>query len=149
MLFAEVFDYLLEHQEGRAKLMDALQRMCKGLKECQDRSTGLWCQVVDKPLEEGNWNETSGTGMFIFLLQSAINKGFISSSDYQPVVDKAYQGIIKKAVRNEDGAYNLLDCSSIGVKHSYEEYISCSREISTYAAFGSFILGTGIVEHNK
>ena len=149
VLFAEVFDYLPECQEGRAELQGALLRLCKGLKESQDKSTGMWCQVVDKPLAKGNWNETSGTGMFMYLLQSAINKGFISSSEYQPVVDKAYQGIIKKAVRNEDGAYNLLDCSSIGVKNSYEEYISCPREISTYAAFGSFILGTGIVEHNK
>ena len=30
--------------------------------------------------------------------------------------------------------------------HSYEEYISQPREISTFAAYGSFILGTGIVE---
>ena len=85
--------------------------------------------------------------MFIYLLQTAINKGYIPAADYQPVVDRAYQGIVRKAVRNSDGGYNLIDCSSIGIKGSYEEYISQPREISTYAAFGSFIIGTGIVEH--
>ena len=85
--------------------------------------------------------------MFIYLIQSAINKGYIPASEYQPIVQRAYEGIVKKTVKNEDGAYNLLDCSSIGVKNSYEEYISSPREINTYAAFGSFILGTGIMEH--
>ncbi|MBQ8463458.1 MAG: glycoside hydrolase family 88 protein [Prevotella sp.] len=148
VLLADVFDYLPADQPGREQLLDYLRRMCQGLKDSQDRQTGLWCQVVDKPTAPGNWNETSGTGMFIYLLQSAINKGYIDADSFQPVVDRAYQGIVSKAVRNSDGGYNLVDCSSIGIKGSYEAYISQPREISTYAAFGSFIIGTGIVEHH-
>ena len=147
VLFADLFDYLPENLSEREELMEALVRMCQGLRECQDAKTGMWCQVVDKPLMEGNWNETSGTGMYIYLLQSAVNKGYVPAAEYQPVIDRAYRGILTKGVRNSDGAYNLIDCSSIGVKNSYEEYISQPREISTYAAFGSFIIGTGIVEH--
>ncbi len=143
-----MFDYLPADQPGREQLLDALRRLCKGLKASQDQKTGLWCQVVDKPTEAGNWNETSGTGMFIYLLQSAINKGYVSAADYQAVVDRAYQGIISKAVRNSDGGYNLVDCSSIGIKDSYKAYFSQPREISTYAAFASFIIGTSIVEHH-
>lgn len=148
VLLADVFDYLPANQPGREQLMDALRHMCQGLKDCQDSRTGLWCQVVDKPDEAGNWNETSGSAMFTYLLQTAINKGYIPAADYQPVVDRAYQGLVSKAVRNSDGGYNLIDCSSIGIKGSYQAYISQPREISTYAAFGSFIIGTGIVEHH-
>ena len=54
-----------------------------------------------------------------------------------------------KAVVNAVGFVNLLSCSSIGVKRSYEEYISQPREINTFAAYGSFILGTGIVEQSR
>ena len=148
VLMADILDYLPEDQPGREEVVAALQGMCKGLKECQDQRTGMWCQVVEKPNEPGNWNETSGTGMFIYLLQNSIDKGLVPASEYLPVVDRAYEGIVRKAVRNSDGGYNLLDCSSIGIKSSYEEYISQPREISTYAAIGSFILGTGIVEHH-
>lgn len=147
VLMADVFDYLPANQPGREQLIEALRNMCKGLKACQDSRTGLWSQVVDKPYDAGNWNETSGSAMFMYLLQTAINKGYISAADYQPVVDRAYQGVIRKAIRNSDGGYNLIDCSSIGIKGSYKAYISQPREISTYAAFGSFIIGTGIVEH--
>jgi rhamnogalacturonyl hydrolase YesR len=146
VLLADVFDYLPMDYPGADKVMDVLVRMCSGLKSCQDQNTGMWCQVVDCPTAPGNWNETSGTGMYIYLLQTAIDRGFIPKEEYQPVVDQAYKGILKKVVINSDGFINLTDCSSIGVMHSYEEYISQPREISTFAAYGSFILGTGIVE---
>lgn len=149
VLLADVFDYLPENQAGCQELTNELKRMCEGLRKYQDHDTGMWCQVPDKPKEEGNWNETSGTGMYIYLLQKAIDRGYISRDEYQPVVNKAYNGIIRKAVRNCDGGYNLTDCSSIGIQDDYNAYISQTREISTYAAFGSFILGTGIVESRQ
>ena len=147
VLWADVFDFLPEDQPGREELLDQLRRMCSGLKAAQDPRTGLWCQVVDKPLEAGNWNETSGSGMFLYLIQRAIDKGFIPAEEYQPVADRAYGGLVTKAVVNTDGFVNLTDCSSIGLKRSYAEYIAQPREISTFAAYGSFLLGTGIMEH--
>ena len=60
---------------------------------------------------------------------------------------KAYDGILKKAIVNADGYINLTDCSSIGLQRDYEHYISQPHEISTFAAYASFILGTGIMEH--
>ena len=147
VLWAEVFDYLPADQPGREALLERLRLMCSGLKASQDPRTGMWCQVVDKPLAPGNWNETSGTGMFLFLIQSAIQRGFIPAEEYAEVVDRAYAGLVTKAVVNTDGFVNLIDCSSIGVKRSYEEYIAQPREISTFAAYGSFLLGTGIYEH--
>ena len=146
VLIVDVFDFLPENQKGRDILLGALQKLCTGLKNSQDPETGMWCQVVDKCNEPGNWNETSGTGMFIYLLQKSIDKGYISKSEFQPVVDKAYNGIIKKAVVNKKGYIDLIDCSSIGIKNSYEDYISQPKEVSPFAAFGSFIIGTCIVE---
>ncbi len=147
VLWADVFDFLPQDLPGRAELLDRLRLMCSGLKASQDPRTGMWCQVVDKPLAPGNWNETSGTGMFLYLIQSAIQKGYIPADEYAEVVDRAYAGLLTKAVVNTDGFVNLTDCSSIGIKRSYEEYIAQPREISTFAAYGSFLLGTGIYEH--
>jgi len=146
VLIADVFDYLPQNQSGREPLMAALQKLCAGLKNTQDPKTGMWCQVVDKCNEPGNWNETSGTGMFIYLLQKSMDNGYISKSEFKPVVEKAYQGIVKKAVLNKHGFIDLIDCSSIGIQNSYAEYIVQPKEVSPFAAFGSFIIGTGIVE---
>jgi len=146
VLIADVFDYLPENQPGRKELMVALNKLCIGLKNAQDPKTGMWCQVVDKCNEPGNWNETSGTGMFIYLLQKSMDKGYISKSEFMPVVENAYKGIVKKAVENKHGFIDLIDCSSIGIQNSYAGYISKPKEVSPFAAFGSFIIGTGIVE---
>lgn len=149
ILIADIFDYLPIDQPGRDDLMKVLQKLCMGLKDAQDTQSGMWCQVVDKSQEPGNWNETSGTGMFMYLLQKAINKGYIDASTYQPIVDKAYTGIIQKQRKNPQGEFEVFDCSSIGVKRNYEEYISQPREINPFTGFGSFMIGAGSVEYNK
>lgn len=146
VLLADIFDWMPENAPGYADIRDITVRLCHGLKACQDARTGLWCQVVDKPYEPGNWNETSGSAMFTYLLCRSVERGLIPESEFGPVIDKAYKGLLTKCVMNTDGFYNLLDCSSIGVKCSYEEYISQPREISTFAAMASFMLATGAVE---
>ncbi len=146
VLIADVFDYLPQNYPGSQKILEIGKKLCKGLKEVQDSTTGMWFQVVNKPYHNGNWNETSGTGMFIYLLQKYINKGFINKQEFQPVVNKAYQGLIKKIKYNKQGYIDLIDCSSIGIKDSYFDYISQTKEISPFSAFGSFIIGSLIVE---
>jgi rhamnogalacturonyl hydrolase YesR len=149
VLIADVFDYLPKSHPDYPVLMSALQKLCAGLKDVQDPQTGMWCQVVDKRGQPGNWNETSGTGMFLYLLKKAMDQGYINSGEYSPVVQKAYAGIIQKTRRNEKGLIDLIDCSSIGIQNNYQAYISQPKEVSTFAAFGSFILGTSIMEKPK
>lgn len=149
VLMADIFDFLPENQPEKGNLLDILKKMCAGLKDNQNKQTGMWCQVVDKCNEPGNWDETSGTGMFLYLFQKSVNKGYISKEEYQPVIDKAYQGLLSKKLTNEKGFIDLIDCSSIGVMNDYQEYISQPREVSPFAAFGSYIIGTGIYDFDR
>ncbi len=146
VLSADVFDYLPNDHPDRPLLLEALRTLCQGLKHVQDPNTGMWCQVVDRPGQAGNWNETSGTGMFTYLIRSAIDKGYISRAEYLPVVQKAYAGLITKAVPAADGGIDIKDCSSIGIKNSYKAYINCPKEVNPFAPVTSFILGTMIME---
>jgi rhamnogalacturonyl hydrolase YesR len=146
VLMADIFDYFPKNHPEYQKLVEIHRMLCEGLKNAQDPKTGMWCQVVDKCGEPGNWNETSGTGMYLYLLKKSIDKGYISSELYSSVVEKAYQGIIKKAVYNEKGFIDLLDCSSIGIQNNYNDYRSQPKEVSPFAAFGSFIIGTSAIE---
>jgi len=146
VLMADVFTYLPRDVNGGDELVAALKRLCYGLKETQDQTTGMWCQVVDKCNEPGNWNETSGTGMFIYFLEKSVENDLIPEEEFAPVIEAAYNGIIKKAVTNGDGHIDLIDCSSIGIQNSYNDYMSQPKEVNTFSAFASFILGTGAVE---
>lgn len=146
VLIADLFDYLPKDHPDYKLLMAYLQKLCSGLKNCQDSSTGMWCQVVDKPNEPGNWNEASGTGMFLYLLKTSIEKGYIAREEFEPVVERAYQGIITKAKVNSENQVDIIDLSSIGVQNSYQDYITQPREVNTFAGISSFILGTASME---
>ena len=146
VLLADVFDYLPIDHPGYTKVMAIHQKLCKGLKQVQDTKTGMWCQVVDKPNEPGNWNETSGTGMYIYLLKKSIEKGYLPGNIYGRVVGKAYSGIIKKARPNDKGLIDIYDCSSIGIQENYQAYISQPKEINSFAPIASFIIGTAAME---
>ena len=149
LLIADVFDYLPRDNPDRSELLTALRNLCKGLKSVQDPRTGMWCQVVDKPNEPGNWNETSGTGMYLYLIKSSIDRGFIDRAEYLPVVEKAYAGIITKASIDAAGLVNIRDCSSIGIQDNYKAYIDSPREVNPFAPVTSFILGTSAIEFRR
>ncbi len=146
VLLADVFDYLPDDHPDRAFLLDALRRLCRGLADVQDPRTGLWNQVVDEPARPGNWNETSGSGMFTYLIRRAIDEGFVDRQEYLPVVRRAYAGLITKALPAADGGLDVHDCSSIGIQNDYAAYVASPKEVNPFAGVASFILGTSIME---
>lgn len=144
VLLADVFDFLPPTDPAIPQLQTILHRLCAGIKTTQDPHTGLWYQVVDKGNEAGNWHETSGSAMFIYLLQKALNKGYISKEEYEPVIARGYRGLLTKKRINDQGFIELIDCSSIGIQTDYKAYISQPREINPFAATASYIIGIGI-----
>jgi rhamnogalacturonyl hydrolase YesR len=146
VLIADVFDYLPVDHPGRAGLLDILAKLTAGLKANQDASTGRWCQVVDKCTLPDNWNESSGTGMFLYLIKKSIDKGYIDAATYGPTVNSAYQGLVQQATANSDGSLDVKDCSSIGVQGSYSAYVSKAKQVSPPSCVSSFIAGTLVVE---
>jgi len=149
VLIADVLDYLPKNHKGYERIVDIHKKLCAGLRNTQDPKTGMWCQVVEKCSEPDNWNETSGTGMFLYLLKKSIDQGYINAADYTPLVDKAYAGLVRKAKINPAGFVDLFDCSSIGIQNNYKEYINQPKEINTFATFGSFLLGTCAMEKHR
>ncbi|NWJ53028.1 MAG: glycoside hydrolase family 88 protein [Bacteroidetes bacterium] len=149
ILIADIFDFLPKNDPNKAIILSHLKKLCKGLKGCQDPKTGMWCQVVDKPELSDNWNETSGTGMFIYLINKSIEKGYVSRSEYEPVIKNAYSGMIKKAKINTSGLVDIYDCSSIGVQDNYTVYVNQPKEVNTFAGVTSFILGTLSIENKN
>ena len=147
VLIADVFDYLPADHPGRPGLMDILGKLVAGLKANQDAQSGRWCQVVDKCTLSDNWNESSGTGMFLYLIKKSIIQGYIDAATYGPAVNSAYQGLVQKATANSDGTVDINDCSSIGVQGSYSAYVSKAKQVSPPSCVSSFIAGTLVIEN--
>jgi rhamnogalacturonyl hydrolase YesR len=147
VLIADVLDYLPTDHPGRPGLLDILGKLAAGLKANQDAKSGRWCQVVDKCTLSDNWNESSGTGMFLYLIKKSIIQGYIDATTYGPAVNSAYQGLVQKATANSDGTVDINDCSSIGVQGSYSAYVSKAKQVSPPSCVSSFIAGTLVIEN--
>ena len=71
-------------------LLAAFQRHMKALAAWPDEN-GMFREVVDAP---GAYPEYSGTAMIATAMQRGIRKGWLDAATYQPIVDRAWQGIL-------------------------------------------------------
>jgi unsaturated rhamnogalacturonyl hydrolase len=109
---------------NRDNLMSILTGIATALKTYQDPATGLWFEVVDQGSMSSDWVETSGSGMFIYALKVAVNRGYIDAS-YLTVANKGWQGLQTKITTDSSGVPTITDAvPGLSVQANYAGYIS-------------------------
>lgn len=147
LILVETLNLLPIEHPNRTQVMRILQGLIEGLRKMQDAETGLWYQVVDKGDRADNWHDTSGSAMFVYALQRAIDLGYGSSTEYGSMVKRGYDGIVSKAVINKDGLVDVYDaCDGVCVQRSYGDYVNYVRSVNAKEAVGSVLWATTIVE---
>jgi len=66
MALVDVLDYFPLDHPKRNDLLHIFQELSKNILKFRDIKTGLWCQVIDKGSDNGNYIETSCSAMFIY-----------------------------------------------------------------------------------
>ena len=147
LILAETLGVLPSEHPARPRLIEILQGLAAGLRQTQDPRTGLWYQVVDKGDRADNWHDTSGSAMFVYFLQRAIDLGYLGAEQYRPAVERGYAGIVGKATIGADGLVDIYDaCDGVCVQRSYSDYVNYPKRINAKEAVGSFLWATTIVE---
>jgi rhamnogalacturonyl hydrolase YesR len=77
----------------RARYVNLLQQMAGKVASLQSRD-GLWQASLLAP-DLYPTPETSGSALICYSLAWGINQGLLSSESYQPVVDRAWQGLLR------------------------------------------------------
>ena len=110
-------------QTGRSDLMTILTGVAAGLKTTQDAKTGLWYQVMDQGSKTDNWTETSASGMFVYALKVAVNRGYIDSS-YSAVADSGWTGLKTMVKTNASGTPSITGAvNGMNVQNNYAGYV--------------------------
>jgi rhamnogalacturonyl hydrolase YesR len=147
LILVETLAVLPADHPRRAEVQGILRALAVGLKRTQDAKTGRWFQVVDKGDQPDNWTDTSGSAMFVYALQRAIELGLIDKAEYGPVVAKGYRGIIGNARINAEGLVDIESaCDGVGVQKDYAHYINYKKKVNAKEAVGGFLWATAIVE---
>ena len=110
-------------QARRSDMLATLTGLAAGLKATQDPNTGLWYQVLDQGSQSDNWLESSATGIFVYTLKVAVNRGYLDSS-YLSVAQSGWQGLQTKVTTDATGLPTITDAvEGMGVEASYAGYV--------------------------
>ncbi|MDQ0595556.1 unsaturated rhamnogalacturonyl hydrolase [Chryseobacterium ginsenosidimutans] len=149
MAMVDVLDYLPENHPGRARIISYIKSYSDAVIKYQDKKSGLWYQVLDKPLANGNYEEATASAMFVYTMIKSVNKGYLPKS-YKTAAKKGYDGIIKNLITvDENGVVNLNKCCAVaglGGKPyrdgSYEYYVNEEIRSNDGKGTGPFILAS-------
>jgi unsaturated rhamnogalacturonyl hydrolase len=113
MALVDIMDYLPQDHPGRKIVVDAIKKVAAGIKKYQDKTSGVWYQVVDQGTRKGNYLESTASCMFVYFLYKGVREGYLDKS-YLPVARKGYDGILKTFIHeNPDGTISLTRCCAV------------------------------------
>ncbi len=126
-------------------IVTILQKAAAGLKATQDPTSGLWYQVLDRRDHPDNWPETSGSAMFVYALQSAVNQGYLDSS-YAAIARKGWDGLQTKL--KLDGKFPAVSgaVEGMGVQSSYAEYVNKERLTNSTHGLCGVLFAASVME---
>jgi unsaturated rhamnogalacturonyl hydrolase len=154
MALVDTLDAYPENDPGRTQLLAILQRESAALARVQDRSTGLWYLVLDKPKAQGNYFESSASCMFVYALAKAVRRGYLPPK-FLENAERGYQGILKQFVTvAADGDVTLsgtIHGAGLGGNPyrdgSYDYYIGEKVVSNDAKGVGAFLLASTEIEN--
>jgi unsaturated rhamnogalacturonyl hydrolase len=151
MALVDTLPYYTKNDPGRATLIAILNRTAAAVVRYQDKQTGLWYQVLDRPHAPGNYFESSASCMFTYALQKGVRRGYLPEH-YSRNAARAWQGILSHFVRTSpDGSVTItstVEAIGLGGNHdaSYHYYVSSPVVDNDPKGVGAFMLAASEME---
>jgi unsaturated rhamnogalacturonyl hydrolase len=143
----DILEYLPETHTGRPQLLSLLQGIASGAKEFQDKTTGLWCQVMDKCALSDNWTESSGTAMLVYALKTGVDRGYLDPS-YLDVANNAWSGLKANKIGSDQYGPILNDTADgMAVQSSYANYVAIAKKSNSYHGLCAIMLAAAAMEY--
>lgn len=89
---AEILSDLPADNPDRPRIVEGYKKMMAGLLKYQADS-GMWRQLIDKP---ESYEETSGTGMFVFAMARGVREGWLDAATYKEPAKKGWIALAGK-----------------------------------------------------
>jgi len=150
----DVLDYFPSDHPKRQALIDILNRLVNALEKQQDKTTGLWYDVMNYsgPGKEKNYFEASASSQFVYAIAKGVRKGYLPAAKIE-IAKKGYDGIVKQFIKIENGQTNLhgtVKVSGLGGNPyrdgSFSYYMSEPVIINDPKGIGAFLLASNEME---
>jgi unsaturated rhamnogalacturonyl hydrolase len=153
MAIVDTLDFIPADHAAHAQLIAMLNRFAKAIVAHQN-ADGVWNQVTDRPATAGNYQESSGSAMFVYALAKGVRMGWLPAS-CRPAAQNGYQGVLARFVRqDEDGMIQLTgtaDAVGLGGEPDYRDgsyaYYTGVRQLNNDArGLGALMLAASEME---
>lgn len=138
----------------RQKLIDMFRALMDAIVQAQDEASGAWWQVMEFPGREGNYLESSATGLFAHALLRGLRLGYLGSEghystdgqvgaeQYRNSAKRAYGWLLKNAITDlEDGTlgYNrTVDVCSVNSTTAFDVSDYIHSVLHSFPAIGRY-----------
>jgi unsaturated rhamnogalacturonyl hydrolase len=147
MAVADVLDYFPPAHAANLLLKEILGGAAQAVLRVQDKSTGLWYQVLDRAGSPGNYLESSASAMFAYALAKGVRRKWLAPGCLA-AARKAFQGLVDHRIRrNAEGNWTLEGiCAVAGLggepyrDGSYEYYVGEKSVNDDPKGVGAFLL---------
>ena len=95
---ARIMDEIPANEKHRVDYQSDFLTMTEAIKKCQ-REDGFWNVSLHDPNHYGG-KELTGTSLFVYGLAWGINRGLLDKAEYLPIVEKAWNAMVKDAVHS-------------------------------------------------
>lgn len=106
MALVDVLENFPANHPQRKKLIDILERTVNAIEKVQDKKTGAWFDILDKPFAPKNYIEASASSMFVYAIAKGVRLGFIPPKKLN-IATKGWEGIKNNFIKTEAGQTNL------------------------------------------
>ncbi|MBL7742015.1 MAG: glycoside hydrolase family 88 protein [Chitinophagaceae bacterium] len=146
----DALDYFPANHPKRKALIDILNRLVNAIEKQQDKTTGLWYDVINYngPGKERNYFEASASSQFVYAVAKGVRKGYLPAAKIA-IAKKGYDGIVKQFIKVENGQTNLhgtVKVSGLGGNPyrdgSFEYYMSEPVIVNDPKGIGAFLLAS-------
>jgi unsaturated rhamnogalacturonyl hydrolase len=139
MTLINVLDLIPKDQPNREELIKILNQLANAFEKYQDKSTGLWYQVVDKGSVSGNWLETSASSMYTYAMWMGVKRGYLPKR-FRNVALKGYNGVLTQISIDKDGMANIANiCEGTNVA-DINYYFARKRNTNDFHGIGAFLI---------
>lgn len=153
MALVDVLDSFPENHPRRAELIAILNREMTALEKVQDKKSGVWWLILDKPNEKGNYTEASASAMFAYAMAKGVRKCYLPAS-FMKSASKAWAGIQKEFLTDSVGGKLTLEKTIGGAglggnpyrAGDYSYYISEKVVTNDPKGVGAFLLAASELE---
>src|SRR5258705_10351110 len=150
----DALDYFPEDHPKRKELIAILNRLVNAIEKQQDKTTGLWKDILNYngPGKEKNYFEASASCQFVYAVAKGVRKGYLPATKIS-IATKGYVGILNKFIKTENGQTNLygtVKVSGLGGNPyrdgSFEYYMSEPVVMNDPKGIGAFLLASNEME---